>query len=356
MARFLGPGRRLPFAQFMELALYHPTFGYYERKAEAYPTGPRGDFITAPTLHAAFATTLGTLVRELAASVGMKITVADVGAGDGSLVQALVPLVGEGVVARLVAVERSSAGRALISQRCPKVELASSLEQLGPPHGPCIVFANELYDAIPFHVVEQGEEELLELYVEVRPDLSLTWVPDRPSTDELAFYLARFGVNLLARQRAEIRLQAEPFHRQLLTWAGEDALVMVIDYGYPAKALYNPKGRFYGSLVGYRRQQLVFDVLKDPGEVDITAHVNWDDLLDVGRSLGFAEINPEPLGLFLVRWGLLHGYPRQEKTESFGTLQALVHPAGMGADLKVLAQGKGSVWRCFLQLHGVRKP
>ncbi|MGQ9751423.1 MAG: SAM-dependent methyltransferase [Thermoanaerobaculaceae bacterium] len=354
LARFLGPGRRLPFHQFMDLALYHPTFGYYEGKAKTYPPGPRGDFITAPTLHPAFGATLGALVRELAASLGMQVLVADVGAGDGSLLQAFVPLAGEGVVARLVAVERSSAGRALISQRCPKVELAASLEQITPLQGPCVVFASELYDAMPFHVVEQGERELSELYVEVRPDLSFAWVPDRPSTDELALYLARFGVTLLPGQRAEIRLQAEPFHRQLLTWAGEEALVLVIDYGYPAKVLYNPKGRFYGSLVGYRRQRLVFDVLKDPGEVDITAHVNWDDLLGAGRSLGFSEIDPEPLGLFLVRWGLLDGYLHQGTVPD--ALQLLVHPAGMGSDLKVLAQGKGSVWRCFLQLHGAKKP
>lgn len=354
LARFLGPGKRLTFAQFMELALYHPTFGYYEGKAKTYPT--RRDFVTAPTLHAAFGTTLGTLVRELATTLGGNITVADVGAGDGSLLQAFVPLVSDGVVARLVAIERSSSGRALISRRCPKVEVGARAGQIKPPQGPCVVFASELYDAMPCHLVEQGEGQLLELYVEVRSDFSLAWVKDLPSTDELAHYLERFKIALLPGQRAEIRLQAEPFHGELLTWAGEEALVLVIDYGYPAKALYNPKGRFYGSLVGYRGQQLVFDVLKDSGEVDITAHVNWDDLLTAGRSLGFSEMSPEALGLFMVRWGLVDGNRHQGKGGIPSALKVLVHPAGMGSDLKVLAQGKGGLWQCFRQKHGAKKP
>ncbi|WP_415906956.1 hypothetical protein [Neisseria weixii] len=38
----------MPFSRFMELALYHPEFGYYT--GGSHKIGGSGDFITAPTL------------------------------------------------------------------------------------------------------------------------------------------------------------------------------------------------------------------------------------------------------------------------------------------------------------------
>src|SRR3712207_1271081 len=55
-------GGRIPFARFMELALYHPTWGYY-RSAERRPGRP-GDFLTAPETHPFFGIALARQVAE----------------------------------------------------------------------------------------------------------------------------------------------------------------------------------------------------------------------------------------------------------------------------------------------------
>src|SRR5438067_9365533 len=78
----------LPFRDFVELALYHPEFGYYAQ-AES-PVGREGDFITSPLLSPLFAATLGKLIGEFVSRSGDVLSqVVDIGCGDGALIRAL---------------------------------------------------------------------------------------------------------------------------------------------------------------------------------------------------------------------------------------------------------------------------
>lgn len=341
----------------MELALYHPEFGYYNQRKDHYPAGLRGDFLTAPTAHGTFAATLAGLLRTLAQERGRPLTLVEVGAGDGTLLRQLVAADGWVAVERVVAVEVSARGRELLEALAPPVEVVTHWREAPPPSGPCVVFASELYDALPFHVVQGGRAGLEELFVVVDPGGRLRWQAGPPSTAELERYLKRYQVQLETGQRAEVRLQAYEFHRHLLAWAGGDVLVLVVDYGYPAQSLYNPRGRRHGSLAGYLGHRVV-DPLAYPGEADITAHVNWDDLLRAGASLGFASGTVEPLGLFLARWGLVEQSTRGHEEEAGipWQVRALLHPAGMGSDLKLLTQGKGELWQCWQEAEAKRRP
>ncbi|BCW93309.1 MAG: SAM-dependent methyltransferase [Thermoanaerobaculum sp.] len=353
----LAPGQRVTFARFMELALYHPQLGYYARPRGAYPAGPEGDFVTAPTAHPLFAALWAEILAALRERRGQPLTFADLGAGDGRFLRNLAGFLDAQTVARLMAVEVSPAGREAMAASLPQVELAASLAELSPSEGPCVIFASELYDALPCHLLEGTEGGLCELYVEASEDGTLRLVADNPSTPELSAYLAAYGITLEAGQRAEVRLEARRFHQQVLAWAGSDAVVFVLDYGYPARSLYNPRARRGGSLTGYRQHRVVTDLLSHPGEVDITAHVNWDDLLAAGNDLGFGARPVEPLGLFLTRWGILELAGAGGKETSLPwEVRLLVHPAGMGSDLKVLVQGKGALWECWQELDGQRRP
>src|SRR5436190_16253599 len=78
----------LPFHDFVELALYHPQFGYYAR-AES-PMGREGDFITSPVLSPVFSATIGNLIREFLSRTGDGLSqVVDIGCGDGGLIREL---------------------------------------------------------------------------------------------------------------------------------------------------------------------------------------------------------------------------------------------------------------------------
>ncbi len=342
-------GGSVPFEEFMELALYHPVHGYYSSGTPRY--GRSGDYLTAPTASPWYARTVARLATRLAEELG-PLTVADVASGDGSFLGAFLEALGEGpaVAGRVVSVEASPGLRQRQRERLGEhVEIAASLDGLPAPGGPVLLHASELYDALPVHRVVQRTHGLQELWVRSEAG-GLVW-EERPATPAVTGYFLRHGVELVDGQVAEANLRAGELHRRLLDWAGGSALVLVLDYGYPANRLYNPRGRRGGSLAVFSRHTLSRDPLEEPGSRDITAHVNWDDLRRPAEAAGWREVGLWPLGVFLLEAGLPSlveaaglGLARELDAEAYAERQELkriLDPDGMGADLRVLAQGRG---------------
>jgi SAM-dependent MidA family methyltransferase len=198
--------------------------------------------------------------------------------------------------------------------------------------------------------------ELAELFVEVGEGEALHWALGAPVSRLLETYLAGHGVTLEEDQVAELRPEVSSLHAEHLAWCGKNAVAVIVDYGYPARQLYNPRGRRAGSLAGYWRHELVTDVLQQPGELDITAHLNFDDLETAAAKVGWERGELRPLGVFLAIHGALaelEAVPDGEApltAEHWAELAAakrLLLPAGMGADLKVLVQGRGGAWHAY---------
>jgi SAM-dependent MidA family methyltransferase len=169
----------------------------------------------------------------------------------------------------------------------------------------------------------------------------------------VAQYFARHDVDLEQGQIAEANLAAESTHRNLLSVASGDGLSLVLDYGYEARRLYDSRGRRGGSLSTFHRHELGRDPLTLPGEVDLTAHVNWDDLRAAAADAGWGEIGLWPLAEFLVRAGIAveleeRGLGMDADLDA-ATISArqevkrLLDPEGMGSDLKMLVQAKGEM-------------
>jgi SAM-dependent MidA family methyltransferase len=358
---------RVSFAEFMELALYHPTAGYYTRpRSGPGPAGRGGDFLTAPTASPIFTRTLAELVRQLAGVLGEPLTFADLGAGDGALVNDLLAELGgrrAAVLERVVAVEAAEWARRRTDDRHLGVEAAARLAEIRWPTGPVVLFASELYDALPLHRVgvqpSRGGYVLVEYFVEPDGGGGLRWCVGEPSTAEVFRYLNEHGLVLEEGQVAEIRPQVRAVHAAHLGWCGPDALAIVVDYGHTTRRLYDARGRRPGSLVGYRAHAMVEDVLAEPGCADITAHVNFDDLENAASDVGWERGVTRPLGVFLTMHGALSFLPEavargdelspQEWAE-LSAAKRLLTPAGMGSDLKVLVQGRGRAWGAYQRL------
>lgn len=357
---------RVTCAEYMELALYHPEHGYYTRfRHGAGPAGGQGDFLTAPTASPVLALTLAGLLTRLADLLGEPLCFVEAGAGEGILIGAVLAALGgrrDEVVRRVVAVELAEWARRRLGERCPGVEVVERLSDVQHAGGPAVLFASELYDALPVHrVLLQGEEDLLvlrELYVEARAG-ALHWVDGPLSDPAIAAYLESHGVSLWEGQRAEVCLLTRPLHARHLSWLGLQGLVLVLDYGHSASRLYDPRARRNGTLVGYRGHCVVWDVLREPGECDITAHVNFDDLEAAAAEGGWESAPPRPLGLFLAQAGALEHLPPAVSREGpltprdwaeLAAAKRVLSPSGMGADLKVVAQGRGRVWGAYQAL------
>jgi len=348
-------GSVVPFDEFMGLALYHPEHGYYSGKELRY--GRSGDYLTAPTASEWYSRVFARVLSSIARGVG-PVRLIDVASGDGSFIAGVLESLGasaKGVLNDVVSVERSENERSWQTDRLTEapvsvrwIEYASELMS-GP--GPTVVHASELFDAQPVARVVGRGKGLRELWVAAAGG-KLDW-QERPARNEVAAYFERHGATLEEGQIAEANLTAEALHRCLLTAAGDRGLCLVLDYGYEARRLYDPRGRGGGSLTTFRRHRLGRDPLESPGEIDLPAHVNWDDLRFAAKIGDWTEVGLWPLAEFLVRAGLEDelekrglGMDADLDAATITTRQEvkrLLDPEGMGSDLKVLIQAKGDI-------------
>ncbi len=344
-------GGEVDFRQFMELALYHPEHGYY--CSAATPWGRDRDFLTAPTASGWYPATWAGFLAELVRRADSTCNLVDVAAGDGSFLTAVLDGLGIGaptILASASAVDRSAAmrERARVRLADAPVRVAITAALPGTIDRPAVIHASELYDAMPVHRVEQTAAGLTEMVV-AAADGGLVW-RRRPAGPELARYFTEHGVELAEGQIAEVNPAAESCHRDLLQSAGE-GVVAVLDYGYEAARLYDSRGRRHGSLVSTRRHRVGRPPLDAPGEQDLTAHVNWDDLRRAAAACGWNEIGLMSLAEFLVRAGIGQrldeagfGVEAELDADTVAARQEvkrLLDPEGMGSDLKVLVQGRG---------------
>jgi SAM-dependent MidA family methyltransferase len=348
-------GGEVPFDAYMELALYHPRNGYYSSKKPRY--GRDGDFLTAPTASEWYARVLTRLLTSIGAEAG-SVRLIDVASGDGAVIGGVLEALGPNaveVLAEVVSVERSPAMRDRQSAGLPttsvEVKWVEGVSEVDPSSRPTVVHASELFDALPVVRVVGTPISLRELCVGVREG-DLEW-RQRPPRDEVVAYFSHHGIDLEEGQVAEANLGAEPLHTKLLGAAGQSGLSLVLDYGYEARRLFNPRGRRGGSLTTFHRHELGRDPLISPGEVDLTAHVNWNDLRGAAARAGWEEIGLWPLAEFLVRAGISDELEERglgmEADLDAATITArqevkrLLDPEGMGSDLKMLVQAKGEM-------------
>jgi SAM-dependent MidA family methyltransferase len=348
-------GGEVLFDTYMELALYHPRHGYYSGSTPRY--GREGDYLTAPTASPWYGTVFTKMLRRLGEEAGPTRLV-DAASGDGMLVARVLENLGGGaggVVEEVVSIEQSESMRGRQIDRLPTTSIAvhvvGDITDIGPGSRSTVIHASELFDALPTARVVGSATGVEELTVAVSEG-GLEW-GRRPPREEVAQYFARHDVVLEEGQIAEASLKAESTHRDLLSVAGDDGLSLVLDYGYEGRRLYDSKGRKGGSLSTFHRHQLGRDPLMSPGEIDLTAHVNWDDLRRAADVSGWTEIGLWPLAEFLIRAGLEDELEKRglgmEAELDAATVSArqeikrLLDPEGMGSDLKMLVQAKGNM-------------
>ncbi|HCO76705.1 MAG TPA: hypothetical protein DIT50_00640, partial [Rhodocyclaceae bacterium] len=107
-ARIAAAGGWVPFADFMQWALYEPELGYYARHDQAF--GPHGDFLTAPEISPLFGAVLADVLAPAVAETGLAV---EFGAGSGALAEDLLTRWHAlGVVPQRYAIVEVSAGLA----------------------------------------------------------------------------------------------------------------------------------------------------------------------------------------------------------------------------------------------------
>jgi SAM-dependent MidA family methyltransferase len=263
----------MPFAAYMSLALYHPRHGYYTSGPER--SGWRGHYLTSPELDPGFGELWRRGFEQIwdACDRPPDFEVVEIGPGEGAFAAAVLGSSDDGFGAALTyrLVERSPAleerQRALVQD--PRVVWCPSVTELPEiEHG--VVFANEVLDNLPVHIVEARGGSIFEVCVEAE-DGRLVQTLRPPSNPELTSFLERTRVRLPDGHRYEVPLAAESFVRRIGAAVARGALILV-DYGADATELAARPG---GSILCYSEGGIDDDPLDRPGHKDITSHANW---------------------------------------------------------------------------------
>ena len=340
MIRERGP---LTVAAFMELALYHPEFGYYARASQR--SGRAGDFFTSVDVGPLFGDLLEVQVAECFDIIqrsdetrgsASTVDLVEAGAGNGRLSTDILRAARRSgrpwyERTRLHLIEVSAAARA--AHRAVLGDVADRLvwsDSTLPRSFRGVLIANELLDAMPVHQVVMREDGLREVYVDSRP--GITTVEGPPSTPRLQHYLDRAGVQLEPGWVAEINLHA-------VDWIADAArrlergFVILIDYGHEARELYSVS-HSTGTLTTFHRHRQT--AVLGPA-ADITSHVDFSSIRAAAEGEGLRTLGFLDQTYFLM--GILNraGWPPGRST---GALRTLLMPGGLGSTHKVLLLGK----------------
>ena len=281
----------MTFARFMELALYQPDHGYYG-------TGTRGpgrtaDFLTAPESHPSFGWAMARQLVEVWERLGRpaEFTVREHGAGTGALAAGIVGgLARSGSDLRDVIkyriAERAPDRERQVLASLSAIDAADVFERDDGRPVVGSVIANEVMDALPVHrVVGAADGKIREVFVTVGSNAAFTSIEGEPSTSGLAARLVVEGVTLAPGQWAEVCLQLDAWIAEAAAGL-ERGLMMLIDYGHPADALYAPdRGSLLRAYTGHRVHD---DPFRNVGRQDLTAHV---DLTAVERAAMAASLD-----------------------------------------------------------------
>ncbi len=338
-ARLLGAiaeaGGWLPFDRFMAIALYAPGLGYYARGDRQFGAMPASgsDFVTAPELSPLFGRALARQVAQ-ALDAAQADEVFEFGAGSGALAAQLLEALGERV-RRYAIVDVSGSLRARQAERLAAWGERVQWLDAWPDRLRGVVVGNEVIDAMPVQLLHWDGAQWQERGVVAAAD-GLAWgnratalrPPFEPGLDR----------GLEPGTVTEIHPQAEAFVRSLADRLDRGAAFFV-DYGFPEAEYYHPQ-RSSGTLMCHRAHLADANPLIEPGEKDITAHVNFSAIALAGQGAGLDVLGYASQARFLVNCGLLELLQGVDLRE-VAAAQKLLNEHEMGELFKVIGFARG---------------
>jgi len=335
IARRIALTGPISVADFMVEALGHPRLGYYRR---AQPLGAKGDFTTAPEISQMFGELVGAWLAERWLAMGRpSVALVELGPGRGTLMadalRATRNVPGFHAAFSLHLVETNTTLRAE-QQRALAAFNPSWHERFDEvPAGPMLLVANEFFDALPVRQFEKTAQGWRERMVGLAPDGETLMFALAPGATPFARFLPDAADGAQAEISEAGRALAAAIGARVTRDGG---WALVVDYGYEsgsAATLQAVRGHKGAS------------VLENPGETDLSAHVDFAALAVAAQAPTFGPVSQAD---FLRRLGLLQRAETLKARASEGqrreidvTLARLIGPDQMGTLFRVMAVGDG---------------
>jgi SAM-dependent MidA family methyltransferase len=334
--RAKGP---ITFARFMELALYSSE-GYYEQQERI---GKAGDFYTSVSVGSVFGQLLA---RQFATWLNETGTneIVEAGAHDATLARDILGWIAEKQPQlsrrlRYIIVEPSTRRREWQEQTLQAHKERVCWQNCLPSRIRGVVFGNELLDAMPVNRLHWNAQRRNwgEWFVK-NDGAGLTSVKGDLSpalTDCVPIVASELSHVLPDGFTTEISPAAIHWWNES-SRAVERGRLVGIDYGLTDEEFFRPD-RKDGTVRSYVKHRLTDAVLSNPGEQDITAHVNWSAIQRAGESAGLQTEMFCSQEQFLMR--IIKEAPTENWTaEQIKQLKTLTHPNFLGRAFRVLVQ------------------
>lgn len=290
----------MPVGEYMALCLGDPEHGYYITRD---PLGTRGDFITAPEVSQMFGELIGIWMAAVWKRMGApeNVRIIELGPGRGTLMsdalRAAQAMPGFRDALALHLVEISPALEAQQERVLEHLSIPMSWHPalVDVPKGPAIIVANEFFDALPVSQAVKTENGWHERQIEIdrNGNLAFTFAHDP---------ILHFDMLLPAavRQAPEQSIfewrddtMAMEMGRRI---ADDGGAALVIDYGHAESAA--------GETLQAVGQHAFADPLTAPGNIDLTAHVDFHALARAVEAMGANGFGPVEQSQFLRHLGI----------------------------------------------------
>jgi len=292
----------LSVARYMELALGHEHHGYYQKQD---PFGAQGDFITAPEISQMFGEIIGLWCAFVWQSLESPTPFhfVEVGPGRGTLMadalRAGQTSSGFLDAARLCLVETSPTLMGIQKQALASFEVTptwtDNLEDIDD--GPLLVIGNEFFDALPVRQYIRDKDGWRERLVGLHEDGSgLTFVLSKEQADQ----------EIIPKNVRETAEQGAVYEDQSLSRAlMSDIAARIVKFGGAALFIdYGHDQHGLGDTLQAVKTHKFVDVLADPGDQDLTTHVDFEQLSEAALRQGADVFGPMSQGVFLEQLGM----------------------------------------------------
>ncbi|ESY77279.1 ATP synthase subunit beta [Mesorhizobium sp. LNHC221B00] len=330
----------IPVNEYMAMCLFDPADGYYTTRE---PFGVAGDFITAPEISQMFGELVAVWLYQAWAAIGrpMPVTIAEIGPGRGTLMKDMLrtlsrlePDLANGAAFAMIETSPRLAGiqKQTLGATPFAVGWHETIDTL--PRQPLLIVGNELFDAVPTRQFVRAGAGWRERMVGL------------DDKDELCFFAGAGSVDptLLPADAGEAPqgaiVEVAPARSALMAAIAErisshGGAGLFPDYGHLQPGV--------GDTLQALRKHIHEDVLANPGEADLTSHVDFAALAAIVRAHGLdAYLSRQ--GDFLLGMGILEragrlgadaGQAARDKIAD--DVERLAGPQAMGDLFKVLA-------------------
>ena len=327
----------MTLADYMQHALSHPEYGYYMRRD---PFGVKGDFITAPEISQIFGEIIGAwCAHQWQFQGGGTMALVECGPGRGTLMKdalrATKKLSGFHESISVHMVETSPTLTAIQKETLNgshgDITWHETLETL--PDVPHLLITNEFLDALPIHQFIKRKDGTKERHVDVQEGrlrfveiaTQQPTLPESAPMDTIIEFCPA-AEQIVANIAARIK--------------NNGGTAIFIDYGYMEVG--------FGDTLQAVKNHQPHDPLEQPGEADITAHVNFAWLKILAEEAG-ADVQLTTQGEFLLQLGakerldiLVKHNPKPMHDMLYSGFERLVAPEQMGSLFKVMTITQGA--------------